>query len=298
MNCQKDFSYQIMIEIFDISKEKFVEFITEKPKCEKECTNITFRNRIDLTFYFNKQQKMKLHFYKFDKNNKRSEAIKYSSLGSLICHKNSIYQKPFDRKIPHKEIFFVEINKQNGMNSEISVFDYLKAGIRTTGFIALDFSENFQNSLSNYEQILIEIINYLIYNKKEKDYFYTYGFGGKLKDEKYYDVLYKSIFNINTKEKDAPIIYTNIFNEYKDVLKNIISNKKVFYSSLIRKISKKICELYEMEYYNVLFILARELNSKEDKKEAMKVPIYLYLYSLFMMEKKIAWNSQIYLGII
>ena len=149
MNCQKDCSYQIKIEIFDISIEKFVEFITEKYKCEKEYTNITFKNAIDLTFYFDKQQKMKLHFYKFDKNNKRFEAEKYSFLGSLICHKNSIYQIPFDRKIPHKEIFFVEINKQNGRNSEISVFDYLKAGIRTTGFIAFDFSENFQNSLNN-----------------------------------------------------------------------------------------------------------------------------------------------------
>ena len=239
MNCQQDFSYQIKIEIFDISIENFIEFSTEKSKCENEYTNITFRNSIDINFYFNKNQKMKLHFYKYDLNNKRSETSKLSSLGSLICHKNSIYQKPFDRKIPHKEIFFVEINKQDGRNSEISVFDYLKAGIRTTGFIVFDFSENYQNSLYNYKEMFKEIINYLIYNKKEKEYFYTYGFGGKLKDAKYSDVLYKSIFNINTKEKDAPIIYNKIYNEFKQVVKNIISDKKSFLFLFNKKNIKK-----------------------------------------------------------
>ena len=268
-NCQKDFSYLVMTQIFDISTEKYVEFSTEKVKCNRENEDITFRNKIDLTFYFDKQQKIKLHFYRYDKNDKSEQKPKYSSLGSLICHKNSVYQKFFDRNNPHKEIFLVEINKQIGRNSEISIFDYLKAGIRTTGFIAFDSSENFQNSLKNYKQILIEIVNYLIYNKKEKEYFYTYGFGGKLKNAKNPDVLYKSIFNINTKEKDAPIIYNNIYNEYKEVLNNIISDKKVFYSTLIRKILKKVCELYEIEYYNVLFILAKEMNSKEDKKEAI-----------------------------
>ena len=200
-NCQKDFSYLIMTQIFDISTEKYVEFSTEKVKCNRENEDITFRNKIDLTFYFDKQQKIKLHFYRYDKNDKSEQKPKYSSLGSLICHKNSVYQKFFDRNNPHKEIFLVEINKQIGRNSEISIFDYLKAGIRTTGFIAFDSSENFQNSLKNYKQILIEIVNYLIYNKKEKEYFYTYGFGGKLKNAKNPDVLYKSIFNINTKEK-------------------------------------------------------------------------------------------------
>ena len=268
-NCQKDFSYHVRTEILDISTEKYAEFNTEKAKCNRENEDITFKNTINLTFYFDKQQKIKLHFYKYDKNNKPEERPKYSSLGSLMCHKNSVYKKPFDRNNPQKEVFFVEINKQIGRNSEISVFDYLKAGIRTTGFIALDSSENFKNSLSNYRQILIEIINYLIYNKKEKEYFYTYGFGAKLKDAKYPDVVYKSIFNINTKEKDAPTIYNNIYNEYMKVLNNIISDKKVFYSTLIRKILKKVCELYEIEYYNVLFILAKEMNSNEDKKEVI-----------------------------
>ena len=268
-NCQKDFSYQVRTEIFDISTEKYVEYNTENVKCNRENEDITFRNTIGLTFYFDKQQKTRLHFYKYDKNNKSEKSSKYSSLGSLISHKNSIYKKPFERDNPQKEVFFVEINKQIGRNSEISVFDYLKAGIRITGFIALDSSENFKNSLSNYKQILYEIINYFIYNKKEEEYFYTYGFGGKLKDAKYSDVVYKSIFNINTKKKDAPIIYNNIYSEYMGILNNIISDKKVFYSTLIRKILKQVCQLYKIEYYNVLFILAKEMNSKEDKKETI-----------------------------
>ena len=266
-NCQKDCSYQIKISIFDHSKEDYINFETESIKCLKENENIIFKKSFNLNFYFDKLQKVKISYFK---NNKTSKEQKKTVLSSLICSKNSIYEKLFNKNSNNKDIFVIEVNKQYENNSEISIFDFLKSGLRITGFVSFDFSYNFQNYKDNYMEIFANIIHHInLYNKKGKEQFFLYGYGGKLKNSTNLDVLYKNIFNINSQNKDAPIEYLKLIDEYKKSLDNIISDNKVYYSFLIRKISKLICKLYQMEFYNVLFIIAKELNSEEDNKEAI-----------------------------
>ena len=96
-------------------------------------------------------------------------------------------------------------------------------------------------------------------------------YGAKLKNAINSEILYKSVFNMNMKSKNSSIHYKEVIEEYKKCFNNIISDNKVYLSSLIRKITKEIYNSYDLRYYNVLFILSRELTAEEDNQETIDV---------------------------
>ena len=197
------------------------------------------------------------------------------------------YYKIYIASINYKKAN-IEINKPFEIKSEISISNYLKSGIRINGFISFDFSYNFQNYKNNYMEIFTNIRNYIsLYNTKGKAQLYLYGYGARLKNSKNMDILYKNIFSINSRQKDIPIQYEKQIDEYIKVLGNIISNKKVYFSSLIRKILKIINELHQLKIYNVLFIIAQKINSEEDNKDTIDELIessYLPISIIFIYE--------------
>ena len=94
---------------------------------------------------------------------------------------------------------------------------------------------------------------------------------------------------MNMKDKNSPINYEKVLEEYQNCLSNIISDNKVYLSSLIRKITKEIYNSYDLRYYNVLFILSRELTSEEDNQETIDVFVesgYLPLTIIIICEGK------------
>lgn len=74
----------------------------------------------------------------------------------------------------------------------------------------------------------------------------------------------------------------------------IIPDNKIYLSSLIRKITKEIFNSYDLRYYNVLFILSRELTEEEDNQEAIDVFIesgYLPLTIIIICEGQNDFNK-------
>ena len=237
-NPQNNLTYQIKIKLEDISSKKYNDFETELIKCEESQKELCFQKTAELFFYFDKKQKFKIYLIIIEQDNQKNEYERKTVLSSLISSPNSIYEKPLNKKNLEKDIVCIKINKMNN-NAKLSVFDYLKSGIRILGTIAIDFSqgknkEPISKSHEHYQKIVCEIINRMSpYNKKEQ--FFLYGYGAELKNSKNSEVLYKSIFNLNTKEKDAPISSENIFSELKKCFNNIIKyEKKIYLSSLIK----------------------------------------------------------------
>ena len=285
---RKYITYQIKIKIEDKSSEKYNDFETELVKCQDDCEELNFKFTAEIIFYFDKKQKIKIYFINIDQNNNKNKYEKKTTLASLVSYPNSIYEKALNSE--SSERVCIVLTKKN-KNSKYSIFDYLKSGIRILGFISLDFSEGknkepISESNNNYKNIIFQILNRVApYNKK--DSFFLYGYGAKLKNSKNSEVLYKSIFNLNTKEEDAPINIEKIIPEFEKCLNNITREKKVYFSSLIRRTLKKIYKLYKLTYYNVLFIIVRELTDEEDIQNTIDVLIessYLPLTIIFICE--------------
>ena len=278
-NGVKDYNYQLKIKVEDKTSGKYQEYETDIIKWVENQKEICFQKSIELNFIFDKKQKFKILYIGYDKNNKMKTEDIRTVLSSIVCHNNSIYEKPFNKNYPSKEILCIKVIKNNKYNNKVSsinsIFDFITSGMRLSTFIAIDFSngknkKSLSESYKNYKNIIYQILNRILPYNRNNQYF-MFGYGAKLKNSKNSEILYKSIFNMNMKDKNSPINYEKVLEEYQNCLSNIISDNKVYLSSLIRKITKEIYNLYDLRYYNILFILSRELTAEEDNLEAIDV---------------------------
>ena len=292
-NCEKDCIYEIKLMNKDESLGNCREFKTSQKQCHYENENIKFNESILFNYYFDKKQIIEILIIVYPANPKEvfEQYSRKTTLSSLIGSPNFKYERTINPKHPDKNIISIEVKKKNfGNNNQITIFDYISAGVKLSTFIALDFSqgknkESLSESLKNYKTFLNEIVIDL-YNYK--DTFFIYGYGATLRNLKNFNVLYKYTFNLNQTD-DEPIKSNKILHIYNDSIKCINPEKKVFISSLIRKISKKIFEIYELRYYNILFILSRELTAEEDiqeLKDALIESSYLPLSIIIIYEGK------------
>ena len=303
-NPQKDCHYQIKVFNEDLSLGQCGEFETEDKKCLEEKNEIIFEQSIEYNFYFDRRQKIKFKFVKKIRegtkegtNYKVKEAERKTTLSSLITSLDGIYERPLNKnESTTKDIFCIKISKINNKNN--TIFDYLISGLKLSGFLALDFSNGknnkpLNNSINKYKEILIKMLDKVSLYIKDHT-FYVYGYGGKLKNLKINNPLYQSIFNINMTDDNKRTRNEELIQTFNKSINNIIPDKEVHFSSLIRKMTKEMYLLYDLKYYYTLFILARELPTINDKQETIDVFIessYLPLTIIIICEGKNDFNK-------
>jgi len=276
-NCQKDDYYQIKVTNEDPSLGSIKKFETENLKCLEEGKELIFKNTIEYNYYFNKKQKLTINFLKSIKegnNYNIKENVRHTFLSSLVVAPNSIYERPLNPKINNSELLSIKLTKINyGAQSKKneSIFDYLTVGLKLSCFVSIDCSQGtnkqkIEKSYKNYKKIINSIKDKIA--NYTKDEYFIYGYGANLRNRDISNELYKYIFNINL-EEDKSIHFANFIQIYDNCLNYIISEKKVCLSLMVKKITKDIFRFYDERYYNIFFILARELTDASDKQNTI-----------------------------
>ena len=294
-NCQKNDFYSIKLTTEDYSLGQVGIFETEEIQCLEDNEEIVFKNNITLDYHFDKRQKLIITIIKIilvNKEHKIKENERHTTLSSLVVSPNSTYERALNKDFPNQDVLCIKLTKINNNKKEEndSIFEFIKSGIKLSIFVSMDFSnrknkQNIKESINNYTNIIKGIISKMgIYTDNYK-LFYN-GYGATLKNFNNSSLLYKSIFDIDISEKDFSKINNEDLDKY---IESTIPEIKVCISSLIRKITMKIYELYKANYYNVLFILARELTDENDRQETIDAFIessYLPLTIIIIGEGK------------
>ena len=278
-NCHKDIHYKISTTVGDKSKDNIEKLDTEEKQCIEEGSELVFSNNMSCNFFFDQKQELHIKITKkiplSSSNYIIKEFERITVLGSIISSPNSVYERKLTEKEENSENIIIKSEKQNkNINSikDSTIYDYLKAGLKLSCFISLDFSggKGHKTLLSlkdNYFNVLKSISNIIsIYTKEQ--IFYTSGFGAKAKnsDKK------TNIFNLNMNEKDSKIhTIDNVIEFYNYCLSHnkIVSERNIYFSSIIKNITNSIYKLYEINYYNILFIIAHNIVDKSDIKKTI-----------------------------
>ena len=257
-NCIKEYYYQI--SIYD-DKENFQ---TEKILCEVGGETLSFIKKMEYIFLFEKRQKITLiiskHFLYDKENNINIAKVVY--LSNIVTQEKGIYETNLSEDI-NTEIFLLKAQKSKENAENIYLFDYLKSGIKLSCFISFDFSQKNigtikDNNLNILKNIFENIEEYI-----EDHLYFSSGFGAKTESSKNpaFDM---DKFKLNSDE---------LIGKYKVSLEsnNIIPEKNIVLSPLIKKISSDVCQIYDpkINNYNVLFILISKDIDKKDKKNLL-----------------------------
>ena len=269
--CEKDKIYQFQIENLDKSINCTQLFQTERLKCYNDNGDVIFQKKLKINFNFGRRQTINICFFKYTMINpqqhKCQKALHKTELSSIITSPDSLYERILTSKNPKRDIFCVKANRvKNDKGNNIMISDFLKSGIKLNIFFAFDFSSGINKqstiqSLKNYSKI-INKFSPVIFHYAKKQSVYLYGYGGKCKTKPNNE----DIFNLNSGNNN-PTPLDKVHDVYNSAKNNVISEKKVVLSKLIKRITKNIYDLYEPRNYNVLFILARELPDNWDKQD-------------------------------
>lgn len=257
-NCIKEYYYQI--SIYD-DKENFQ---TEKILCEVGGETLSFIKKMEYIFLFEKRQKITLiiskHFLYDKENNINTAKVVY--LSNIVTQEKGIYETNLSEDI-NTEIFLLKAQKSKENAENIYLFDYLKSGIKLSCFISFDFSQKNTATIKDDNLIILKNIFENIEEYIEDHLYFSSGFGAKTESSKNpaFDM---DKFKLNSDE---------LIGKYKVSLesKNIIPEKNIVLSPLIKKISSDVCQIYDpkINNYNVLFILISKDIDKKDKKNLL-----------------------------
>jgi hypothetical protein len=267
-NCQENIHYRIELFIKEISN---IEFKSEEIGCNQNGLEIIFSKKMPCNFYFGKRQKVKINVIKENKmnsDNKKKISERVTLLSSLIASPDSIYERKINDKNPNSEVISIKIEKDTSRmeNNKISIFDFFKGGLKLSCYISVDYSNEITNPLKNTTINYISILQNVssaISNYTKNHLFYAFGFGATPRNT-FSNI---NVFSLNMNEKDSSIntIEKVIQNFNSCLSKNLIEpqeNRNI--SSLIKKITNEIYNLYELRFYNVSFILTRGNIEKND----------------------------------
>jgi hypothetical protein len=257
-NCIKEYYYQI--SIYD-DKENFQ---TEKILCEVGGETLSFIKKMEYIFLFEKRQKITLiiskHFLYDKENNINTAKVVY--LSNIVTQEKGIYETNLSEDI-NTEIFLLKAQKSKENAENIYLFDYLKSGIKLSCFISFDFSQKNTATIKDDNLIILKNIFENIEEYIEDHLYFSSGFGAKNESSKNpaFDM---DKFKLNSDE---------LIGKYKVSLesKNIIPEKNIVLSPLIKKISSDVCQIYDpkINNYNVLFALISKDIDKKDKKNLL-----------------------------
>ena len=309
--CMKNFLYKISLILEDSSSNNKENFETEEKKALENNSEITFDKKLKCIYYFGKEQKITISITKenpIDANYKFKIIKRITSLSSLICSPNSLYER--ELQIDNKEIICIELNNENNYTNKSEkkylIFDYFKSGLKLLCFLSMDFSElNNNSSLKDNKDNYINILNIIsnaISNYTENQLFYVSGFGGKDKDIKSNN----SIFNLNKNLNDSSVhTIQTVIQQFKNCIEyNFIEpENKINLSSMIKNIIKNIYKIYEIKNYYASFIIIRADINNNDKKEIINsiiessyLPLTIFIIGVgnnnFSNLKKIVLNHK------
>ena len=257
-NCIKEYYYQI--SIYD-DKENFQ---TEKILCEVGGETLSFIKKMEYIFLFEKRQKITLiiskHFLYDKENNINTAKVVY--LSNIVTQEKGIYETNLSEDI-NTEIFLLKAQKSKENAENIYLFDYLKSGIKLSCFISFDFSQKNTATIKDDNLIILKNIFENIEEYIEDHLYFSSGFGAKTESSKN-PAFDTDKFKLNSDE---------LIGKYKVSLesKNIIPEKNIVLSPLIKKISSDVCQIYDpkINNYNVLFALISKDIDKKDKKNLL-----------------------------
>ena len=276
-NCFKNSYYKISIDLEEKSSEFTEKFETEELKCIEEGSEIIFTKKMSCKYFFEKRQKITINVIKkipIYSTYTTKECERITVLSSLVSSPNSIYERKLREKEKNSEKICIKLDKQNIdlKNEKNSVFDYFKSGTKLSCFISIDFSErNNQESPENIKDNYLNVfknISNIISPYIKNHLYYTTGFGARQinSDEK------KKFFNLNMNEKDSSIqTIDKVIDKYNSCLNQnkIISENKIYFSPVIKNTTKEIYKLYEMRFYNILFIITHNNLEKKDIRKTI-----------------------------
>ena len=257
-NCIKEYYYQI--SIYD-DKENFQ---TEKILCEVGGETLSFIKKMEYIFLFEKRQKITIiiskHFLYDKENNINIAKVVY--LSNIVTQEKGIYETNLSEDI-NTEIFLLKAQKSKENAENIYLFDYLKSGIKLSCFISFDFSQKNTATIKDDNLIILKNIFENIEEYTGDHLYFSSGFGAKTESSKNpaFDM---DKFKLNSDE---------LIGKYKVSLEsnNIIPEKNIVLSPLIKKISSDVCQIYDpkINNYNVLFALISKDIDKKDKKNLL-----------------------------
>ena len=253
-NCIKDYYYQI--SICD-DKENFE---TDKILCENDGASLSFKKKMEYIFIFEKRQKITLIItkqYMYNKAENNINTAKFVYLANIVTTKNGIYETNLNNDF-NTETIQIKVQKNEENKEKRYLFDYLKSGIKLSCFISFDFSQ--KNNSKNKDDNLNILKNIFQYIERytEDHLYYASGFGAKTKESQ------KPAFDLDKFKLNSD----KLIEKYKVFLEsnNIIPEKNIALSPIIKKITSDIYQSYEPNNYYVVFVLISKDIDKKDKK--------------------------------
>ena len=270
-NCLKGPTYQI--EFFLKDYDKF-ETETEKINKEADSTHIEFTKTFNCDYHFSKiqfftvnvirrkdRQKM-TNFKAIDENNKKT-------LSSIVASKDSIFTCPIRASALKSENLIIKAENPNYLaeksKNNYTYFDFIKHGIKLKCYIGIDFTQGSDHGVIKEENQYLQAIE----GFRETLFsfvrdFEVYGYGAKINEtnEK------PGFFRLNFNDKSLHG-YTEIEKSYQECLKKISFCESEYLSPLIEKIKSLINKNYELNTYNIFFLLISNPPVKEDYQKCI-----------------------------
>ena len=250
-NCMQNYYYQI--SVFDDKRN----FKTSEILCANGGNTISFEEGMEYGFIFEKKQKITLVISKRALYDKPDNIAKIIFLANIVTSKSGSYKTDLSDSY-NTEIIVIMAKKSKENIEKKYLFDYLKSGIKLSCFISFDFSQKNISKIKDDNLSILKNIFQSIEDYTDDRRYYSSGFGAKTKESK------NPAFDIAQSKLDSD----KLIEKYKDNLEsqNIIPEKKIELSFLIKKITSDIFQIYEPTKYNVLFLLMSKDIDKKDKK--------------------------------
>ena len=252
-NCMKEHYYQI--SICD-DKENFE---TDKILCENDGASISFKKKMEYIFIFEKRQKITLIItkqYMFNKAENINTA-KFVYLANIVTTKNGIYETNLNNDF-NTETIQIKVQKNEENKEKRYLFDYLRSGIKLSCFISFDFSQKNNSKNKDDNLNILKNIFEFIEGYTEDHHYYASGFGAKNKGSQ------NPAFDLDEFKLNSD----KLIEKYKVFLEsnNIIPEKNIALSPIIKKITSDTYQSYEPNNYYVVFVLISKDIDKKDKK--------------------------------
>ena len=270
-NCLKGPTYQVEFFLKDYDK-----FDTETAKInnQTESSHIDFTKTFNCDYHFSKiqfftvnvirrkdRQKM-TNFKVIDEDHK-------ITLSSIVACKDSIYSCPIREFAPNSEKLIIKAENPNYLNMKskniYTYFDFIKHGIKLKCYIGIDFTQGTDHLLKKEEnQYLQAIAGFRETLFSFVRDFKVYGYGAKINEtnEK------PGFFSLNFDDKKLHG-FTEIEKSYKECLTKISFCEEDYLSPLIENIKNLITKNYELNIYNIFFLLISNPPVKEDYQKCI-----------------------------
>ena len=270
-NCLKGPTYQV--EFFLKDYDKF-ETETEKINIQADSTHIDFTKTFNCDYHFSKIQFFTVNVIRRKDRQKMTnfKAIDENhriTLSSIVANKDSIYTCPIRESAPNSEKLIIKAENPNYLDMKskniYTYFDFIKNGIKLKCFIGIDFTQGSDHLLikeeNQYLQAIAGFRETLFSFVRD---FEVFGYGAKINETN----VNPGFFRLNFEDKSLHGL-TQIEKSYKECLKKISFCESEHLSPLIEKIRSLIIKNYELNIYNILFLLISNPPVKEDYQKCI-----------------------------